>query len=73
MESGFSRELLIHWGTNPKNSIVFTNRCPSGTLGHDLLVNGNNRMISVESKKRVKLTGAELDDFNRRKNKEKYK
>ena len=70
MESGFSRELLIQWGANPKNSIVFTNRCTSGTLGADLLANGNNRVITVESKKRVKLSGAELEDFNKKKTKE---
>jgi Cft2 family RNA processing exonuclease len=37
MEAGFSRELLLHWGANPKNSIIFTNRCAPGTLGHDLV------------------------------------
>lgn len=37
MESGFSRELFVLWGANPKNSIIFTKRCAPGTLGYDLV------------------------------------
>lgn len=72
MESGFSRELFIQWGANPKNSVIFTSRCAPGTLGHDLITNGTNRVIPLDVKKRVKLTGPELEEFKRRKEKEKH-
>ena len=40
----------------------------SGTLAHDLVSRGgNDRVISLEIKKRVKLTGAELEEFKRKK------
>lgn len=71
MEAGFSRELLIQWGANPKNSVIFTKRCAPGTLGHDLMVNGSGRVVVIESKKRVKLTGSELDEYKRKKGKDK--
>ena len=71
MEAGFSRELLTQWGTNAKNSIIFTKRCSPGTLGHDLMVNGSNRVVPIDAKKRVKLAGAELDEYKRKKAKDK--
>ena len=40
----------------------------SGTLAHDLVSRGgNDREINLEIKKRVKLTGAELEEFKRKK------
>ena len=39
-----------------------------GTLAHDLVSRGgNDRVINLEIKKRVKLTGAELEEFKRKK------
>ena len=37
-------------------------RCDAGTLGADLIANGGDRVISLDVKRRVKLTGAELEE-----------
>ena len=39
----------------------FYSRCDEGTLGADLIANGGDRVISLDVKRRVKLTGAELE------------
>jgi len=54
------------------SSIIFTNRCAPGTLGYDLMTNGTNRVLPLDVKKRVRLTGSELDEFRRKKEKEKH-
>lgn len=51
------------WCPNPKHSIILTSRSSSNTLAADLIANGGNRVISLEVKRRVKLTGAELEEF----------
>lgn len=65
MESGFSRELFLQWGGSANNSIIFTTRTSPGTLARDLIDNGGNRTIELEVKRRVKLEGAELEEYNR--------
>ena len=38
-----------------------------GTLAHDLITRGgNDRVVNLEVKKRVKLTGTELEDYKRK-------
>jgi len=67
LESGFSRELFAQWASHPKNSIILTSRSSRGTLAHDLITRGgNDRLINMEIKKRVKLAGAELEEYNNR-------
>lgn len=66
MESGFSRELFLQWCSNPNNSIIITTRTSPGTLARDLVDNGGNRAIEIEVKRRVKLEGVELEDYERR-------
>jgi len=67
LECGFSRELFALWATHPKNSIILTSRSPKGTLAHDLITRGgNDRVVNLEVKKRVKLTGTELEDYKRK-------
>ena len=63
MECGFSRELFLQWCTNPQNSIIITSRTSPGTLARDLVDNGGNRSLSLEVKRRVKLEGAELEEY----------
>ncbi|CAB4056673.1 CPSF2 [Lepeophtheirus salmonis] len=65
MESGYSRELFIQWCTNPKNSIILTSRSPANTLAYDLMTKGSGRTIELEIKKRVELTGTELEEYNK--------
>ena len=72
MECGFARDLFLNWCTNPKNSIILTSRSSPGTLGNDLIQNGGDRVMNLEVRRRIKLTGQELDDF-RREEKEKNK
>lgn len=40
-------------------------RTSPGTLARDLVDNGGNRAIEVEVKRRVKLEGSELEEFER--------
>jgi len=72
MECGFARDLFLNWCTNPKNSIILTSRSSPGTLGNDLIKNGGDRVMNLEVRRRIKLTGQELEDF-RREEKEKNK
>lgn len=66
MESGFSRELFLQWCSNSNNSIIITTRTSPGTLARDLIDNGGNRTIDLVVKRRVKLEGPELEEFERR-------
>ncbi|CAG9860487.1 unnamed protein product [Phyllotreta striolata] len=66
LESGFSRELFLQWCSNPNNSIILTTRTSPGTLARDLIDNGGGRNIDLIVERRVKLEGAELDDYERR-------
>ena len=65
MECGFARDLFLTWCTNPKNSIILTSRSSPGTLGMDLINNGGDRVMNLEVKRRIKLTGSELDEYRR--------
>ncbi|KAG8232889.1 hypothetical protein J437_LFUL004759 [Ladona fulva] len=67
MECGFSRDLFLQWCSNPLNSIIITNRTSPGTLARQLMENGGGgRQITLEIKRRVRLEGAELDEYLRR-------
>ena len=70
LESGFSRDLFLNWCNNSRNSVIFTSHPEPGSLGHDLIVNGTDRVVELDVKKRVKLTGSELEDFRRREKEE---
>jgi cleavage and polyadenylation specificity factor subunit 2 len=63
MECGFARDLFLQWCSNPKNSVILTSRPSPGTLGRDLIVNGGDRTIPIEVRRRIKLTGQELEQF----------
>ncbi|XP_050465481.1 probable cleavage and polyadenylation specificity factor subunit 2 [Cataglyphis hispanica] len=66
MECGFSRELFLQWCTNPQNSIILTSRTSPGTLARDLVEKGGNRNITLEVRRRVKLEGIELEEYQKR-------
>lgn len=66
MECGFSRDLFLQWCSSPQNSIIITSRTSPGTLARDLVENGGNRNIVLEIKKKVKLEGAELDEYQKK-------
>lgn len=73
MECGFSRELFLQWSSNPQNSIIITNRTSPGTLARQLIENGGKLPLNLEIRRRVRLEGAELEEYQRkeRENKEK--
>lgn len=80
LESGFSRELFIRWSSNPRNSIILTQRSYSYTLSSKLidLLNIKNidvkkekdamdvdkRLVTIEIKERIPLEGEELVEYN---------
>jgi len=53
----------VQWAGNAVNSVILTTRTSPGTLARDLIDNGGDRLISLVIKKRVKLEGAELDEY----------
>lgn len=46
-------------------TLIFFRTSP-GTLARDLIENGGNRIIELQVKKRVKLEGAELEEYQRK-------
>ncbi|XP_046401848.1 probable cleavage and polyadenylation specificity factor subunit 2 [Ischnura elegans] len=67
MECGFSRDLFLQWCSNPLNSIIITNRTSPGTLSRQLIENGGGgRPMTLEIKRRVRLEGAELEEYLRK-------
>ncbi|XP_030762628.1 probable cleavage and polyadenylation specificity factor subunit 2 isoform X2 [Sitophilus oryzae] len=67
LESGFSRELFLQWCSNSNNSVIITTRTCPGTLARDLIDNNEKgRTIDMIVERRVKLEGAELEEFEKR-------
>ncbi len=64
LESGFSRDLFSLWCENPRNTVIVTNRNAEGTLASQLVKNigKTDWKLTLEMKKRIKLTGKELED-----------
>ncbi|XP_053613296.1 probable cleavage and polyadenylation specificity factor subunit 2 [Plodia interpunctella] len=63
LECGFARDLFLQWAPHPNNSIVLTARTSPGTLARDLIEKGGDRVIELVVRKRVRLEGAELEEF----------
>lgn len=63
MECGFSRDLFIQWCGKPKNSIILTARTAPGTLARTLIDNPQMRSVTLEIRHRVRLDGAELEEY----------
>lgn len=63
LEAGFARDLFLQWAPHSHNSIVLTARTSPGTLARDLIDNGGDRVIEMVVRRRVKLEGAELEEF----------
>lgn len=66
LQCGFSRDLFLAWCGSPKNSIILTNRTSPGTLARWLIDNPENKTVTMDIRRRVKLEGAELDDYLRK-------
>ncbi|CAG9813519.1 unnamed protein product [Phaedon cochleariae] len=66
MECGYSRELFLQWCSNSNNSIILTTRTSPGTLARDLVDNGGGRTVDLTVERRVKLEGAELEEYEKR-------
>ncbi|XP_075221606.1 cleavage and polyadenylation specificity factor subunit 2 [Lycorma delicatula] len=73
MECGFSRELFLQWCSKSNNSIIITSRTSPGTLARDLIQLGGSRTMNVQVKKRVRLEGAELEEYQRKEHEAKDK
>ncbi|XP_059147975.1 cleavage and polyadenylation specificity factor subunit 2-like [Physella acuta] len=67
LQCGYSRDLFVAWCGNSKNSIILTNRTSPGTLARWLIDNPQDHVVRLEIKRRVKLEGAELDEYFKRK------
>ncbi|XP_059058233.1 probable cleavage and polyadenylation specificity factor subunit 2 [Achroia grisella] len=63
LETGFARDLFLQWAPHPSNSIVLTARTSPGTLARDLAENGGDRILELPVRRRLRLEGAELEDY----------
>uniref|UniRef100_A0A915NLU6 Cleavage and polyadenylation specificity factor subunit 2 n=2 Tax=Meloidogyne TaxID=189290 RepID=A0A915NLU6_9BILA len=71
MESGFSRELFLEWSTDTKNMVIVTGRAGDRTLCSKLTriaesrekKRATNNTVTLEVKRRVRLEGAELEQY----------
>lgn len=73
MECGFSRELFLQWAPKAVNSIIITNRSPPGTLARQLLeMNETNKTMQLLVKRRVRLEGEELQEFQKKERQETF-
>ena len=63
LECGFSRDLFTHWCSNPRNSIIVTNRTAQSTLARRLIDNLKVTSLELEIRRRVPLQGAELEEY----------
>lgn len=69
LQCGFARDLFVEWCGSASNHIVLTSSPSAGTLAHELLGVGSasgRRSVSLQVRKRVRLEGAELQEFRRR-------
>lgn len=55
--------MFLQWCSNAQNSIILTSRTSPGTLARDLIEKGGNRTITLDVKRRVRLEGAELEEY----------
>lgn len=68
MEAGYSRELFLEWCADSKNTVIVTGRSEQRTLGSKLIhmaTGGSNvnRHLTLEIKRRIRLEGAELEQY----------
>lgn len=67
LQSGFSRDLFVAWCGNPKNSIILTNRTSPRSLARWLIDHPDNKTVTMEVRRRIRLEGQELEEYMRRK------
>lgn len=65
LEFGYSKDLFSLWVSEPRNSIIFTQRPAQDTLGYQLL-NWSERVMEVELWHRIELQGEELEEYRRK-------
>ncbi|EGF79032.1 hypothetical protein BATDEDRAFT_12823 [Batrachochytrium dendrobatidis JAM81] len=65
MMTGFSQDLLIEWGSDPRNMIILPDRAQPGTLGRMMFDDWfeSAKMADMNLKKQVPLVGDELDEY----------
>lgn len=66
LECGFSRDLFMDWCQSPRNCVVLTSRSTPGTLARKLIENPMLRKVSLIVNRRVRLEGAELDEYKKK-------
>lgn len=70
LQSGYSRDLFVAWCGNSRNSIVLTAKTSPRTLARWLIDNHEAKTVTLEIRRRVKLDGAELEEYQRKKQEE---
>jgi len=62
LEWGFARDLFVEWASNPRHTVIFTDRPQPGTLAHQLLTMAP-RVLELELHRCVPLEGSELREW----------
>lgn len=65
---GFSKEILLKYGGDPKFKVIFYDYSDENSLAHELRAMEKNKPIitTISSPIRVELTGEELNEYNRK-------
>lgn len=65
LESGFAKQLLLQWSSNAANSILFTQRAPSGSLASALQARPAPRAVQVQWTTRQAMSEQEIKERDR--------
>jgi Cft2 family RNA processing exonuclease len=65
LSGGFSRQLLMRWGGDPRSRVVFTDISESGTLAAELRAQAPPVIATIVRSERVPLAGEELEEFQK--------
>ncbi|CAF1052808.1 unnamed protein product [Brachionus calyciflorus] len=65
LECGHAKNLFVDWCSDPKNTILFTNRAAANTLAAKLMEEPKLRKVTIDYNRRVNLDGEELEEYYR--------
>lgn len=63
LTSGYSKELVLRWGGDPRCRVIFIDNSPENTLAHELRTQSPPVLATVTRPLRVELVGEELTQF----------
>ncbi|CAM9098821.1 unnamed protein product, partial [Ectocarpus fasciculatus] len=65
LSCGFSRQLLLRWGGDPKCLVLFPDMSEDGSLANELRSQAQPVIATIMRSEKVPLTGSELEEFQK--------